>query len=402
MPLSGNHRQSPHCLIFDPIPFNGGSKMASYEIVRQSLKAGVRFTVLSCDPKSWYRTSLHSHDQLDLVSFTAPRKLALATKGWAFWCKQLYFWLLLSRYLLTYRGVTQLAGISGPGVDMALYGCHFLFRLPVIQFIHGPVAESLSIGYCLTRANKTFFLESCLPSMKQAMSRFLNKTVHQDCGDTLAEHSITPPRYVRFSNGLSEKHWPTPCSYKRPRLFWAASTLKWKGLDQLLEAIRLVPDKHKLHCDICYIRPNNIALAQSEVHVNIPNVSWYEQPHDLDHIRAQCSLFVSTSKNEPFGLSILEALAAGLCVLIPSDNAYWDTHLTHEVTCIKYSPESTASLVKAITELLIHPERIQRIGMAGQHYAKRYRAETCYHPIVTAFADQDGKVAANNPTRQLG
>lgn len=53
MSVSSPQHSHSHCLIFDPIPFNGGSKIATAEIVRQSLPAGTRFTVFSCDPQSW-------------------------------------------------------------------------------------------------------------------------------------------------------------------------------------------------------------------------------------------------------------------------------------------------------------------------------------------------------------
>lgn len=402
MSVSDKPSQPTHCLIFDPVPFHGGSKVASYEIIRQSLDAGACFTVLTCDPESWQQTSLSDHAQFHLATFFTPGKLGLATQGWAFWLKQLYFMLLLGLHLLRHRGITRLVGISGPGVDMALYGCRLLFRLPVIQFVHGPVSDSRSVGYCLTRADTTFYLDSCLPSIKHAIRRFLDNTVHQGCGEALAEFALTQPHYVSFTNGLSQQQWPTPCHYQQPRLFWAASTLRWKGLDHLVAALQQLPDSCDLHSEICFIRPKNIALPQSRAPVNIPNVSWHQQPQDLDQIRARCSLFVSTSTHEPFGLSILESLAAGLCVLIPSDHAYWDTQLTHNVNCIKYTPHCAVSLANAISELLAQPEHLQRIGMAGQRYANRYRAESCYRPIASTLTAPNTPRVSHQPTRQIG
>lgn len=386
MSVSDTHSQPSHCLIFDPVPFNGGSKVASYEIVRQSLNAGVRFTVLTCDPDSWRKSSVSEHANFTLTTFKTPTKLALATYGWMFWLKQCYFLLILSMTLLKTRGVNRIVGLSGPGVDMAIYGCQKLFGLQLIQFIHGPVADSLSIGYCLTRADRTFYLESCLPSIKLSICRFLNRTVHKDCGDALTELNITAPHYLSFNNGLNEQQWPTPSQHTQPKLFWAASTLKWKGLDTLVEALQLMPTAKQPECEICFIRPKNISLPQSHAPIKLPNVTWHEQPSNLDQIRSQCSLFASTSSNEPFGLSILEALAAGLCVLIPSDNAYWDQQLTHGVNCIKYQPGDAASLAAAIGTMLAHPTRLKQIGITGKLFAKRYRAESCYQTIVDTLA----------------
>ena len=53
MSRSASPKSNGHFLIFDPVPFHGGSKMASFEIVRQSVPSGCVFTVLTCDPESW-------------------------------------------------------------------------------------------------------------------------------------------------------------------------------------------------------------------------------------------------------------------------------------------------------------------------------------------------------------
>ncbi|MBF4438182.1 glycosyltransferase, partial [Vibrio anguillarum] len=72
-------------------------------------------------------------------------------------------------------------------------------------------------------------------------------------------------------------------------------------------------------------------------------------------------LFVSTSQQEPFGLSILEALAAGMCVIIPEDNAYWDSLLTHELNCLKYAANDVSSLAETLHRAITEPHLAQRL-----------------------------------------
>jgi glycosyltransferase involved in cell wall biosynthesis len=133
--------------------------------------------------------------------------------------------------------------------------------------------------------------------------------------------------------------------------------------------------------------------------MSIPGVTWRRQPDNLDQVRAGCNIFVSTSSKEPFGLSILESLAAGLCVVIPQDSAYWDRQLINNINCIKYIPGSAESLAKAIQTLLDHPSRIRRIGTAGSFFAEHYRAESCYQHIVATLANPDGKPVVTDTGR---
>ncbi|MGL4418260.1 MAG: glycosyltransferase, partial [Plesiomonas shigelloides] len=109
---------------------------------------------------------------------------------------------------------------------------------------------------------------------------------------------------------------------------------------------------------------------------------WHEAPADLDAIRRSCSVFVSTSEREPFGLSVLEALAAGLCVLIPQDGAFWDQQLEHGVSCIKYRPMDAEDLALQLQTLALSPAQIQAIGLRGQSRAAAFRAEQTYAPVL--------------------
>jgi glycosyltransferase involved in cell wall biosynthesis len=115
-------------------------------------------------------------------------------------------------------------------------------------------------------------------------------------------------------------------------------------------------------------------------------VNWHENPSQLDQIRAGCEIFVSTSKNEPFGLSILESLAAGLAIIIPRDNAYWDRHLQEFKDCLKYQPGDAEDLALKILSLKQNPDLRRRLGRRGQLLARQYRAERVYLEIVRCLS----------------
>lgn len=384
---SHNESSVNHCLVFDPIPFFGGSKVATQEMLNQCNSNDVLFTVLTVNPSCWqHESSLNSH-QIKLIHLKLPQYLFSACHGGLFWIKQVYFALMLLITLCRVRHVNTAVGMSGPGIDMALYLIKPFYHFQLIQLIHGPVACSRSIGYCLAKADLVFALESVDFSVNAAFVQYFKWRVNGQSAKVFARFTLSSPRYQFFTNGISDTHWPTSCTYGEPRLFWAASLLKWKGLETLIDAGKRLAKTTPIPIEICYIKPERTALDISHAPVAIPYFSWHQNPRNLDEVRAQSNIFVSTSQNEPFGLSILEAMAAGMCVLIPRDDAYWDKILTHNVNCIKYQPNSSYDLFLAITRVIQSPDLIPILGRAAQTMANNnYRAELSYEKIVYAIS----------------
>ncbi len=371
--------------------------MASFEIVRQSIPSGCVFTVLTCDPESWRSAWPNETLPFTLATFRRPGALTDATSGWKYWLKHLYFMVMVMKCLLMHPRINTMIGISGPGVDMALYGCQKVVKRRLLQFIHGPVPCSRSVGYCLTQADRVYYLTSALPSIQQVINHYCNSWLPDTPDDVLSQHLLSSDTFHPFNNGLGRSQWPTPTRFATYDLFWAASLLKWKGLDTLIDALRLLPNHTALKSHICFIRPHHISLPQSQAPVSVAGVTWYDQPDHLDRIRASCGIFVSTSEHEPFGLSILEALAAGLCVVIPQDGAYWDQQLCNNVNCVKYPPNCSISLARTLMQLVSQPDIVRSIGHAGRHYAEHYRAETSYRPIVQYLAPKQAKETLTSP-----
>ena len=261
------------------------------------------------------------------------------------------------------------------------------------------MAASRTIGRCLLAADQIFCLDSSRSSLVPALARCLEKSPRRirnalargQCGDPLS----LLPQLFPLVNGLPRRCWPTPCQYRQPRLFWAASLLKWKGLDLLTDALRQIPPCRRPHGDICYIRPRGAALAQSLAPQAVDGIRWHQSPNNLDVLRAGANIFISTSTREPFGLSILEAMAAGHCVVLPADGAYWDRELVHDLDCIKYRPGDACDLAFRLQRLQRRPERIKAIGTVARLRARAYRAEHCYADFANAVLSLTPAVADN-------
>jgi len=330
-------------------------------------KRNTRVTVVTSDPGLWRDNWIQTSPLYE------PGFLARKDRGILYFLRHLVI-VVSVLYARVRHGKIDIAlGASGPGIDLSLYLARKVLSFKIIQLIHGPVATSRTIARALLAANTVFYLESTRESLVKALT-----TQHSRAR---ALQLLNETRFKPFANGLPLDNWPTTCNTDEPVIFWAASLLKWKGLETLLFALQSIPAAIRPISHICYIRPQGSNLATSKAPVEIENVTWHESPESLDSIRSQCSIFVSTSQQEPFGLSILEAMAAGHCVLIPADDAYWDRTLVDDTNCIKYAAGDANDLANKLFSLRRDTARIRRLGEAASKIARNYRAKTQYAAI---------------------
>ncbi|MFA0569573.1 glycosyltransferase family 4 protein [Vibrio gallaecicus] len=372
-----------HSLVYDPIPFAGGSKVATAEMLQSCHHSKTQFTILSADSDSWSKLSEHSNCRI----LSLPKwKFLTKTQGLGYWFAQLCLLSFILVTMLRVKRIDHAVGASGPGIDMAIYLAGFFSGYSIIQLVHGPVAQSRSIGYCLTKAFKVFYLKSSEQSIENAIYHYFILTNDPIQNQILARFSMDKEQFQPFNNGIAHCNWPSTSSFQSTRVLWAASLLKWKGLGVLLEAINPVHNKQSIETDICYIRPTSTEIGVSSLPENWANVSLYQSPSNLDQIRSQAGIFVSTSIEEPFGLSILEALAAGLSVVIPEDGAYWDKVLTHGINCMKYSPRSATALRDTLNTLTHSSSLRASLAIEAKKIASDYHAEYCYADICQSLS----------------
>ncbi|WP_246876813.1 glycosyltransferase family 4 protein [Aeromonas sp. SrichE-2G] len=352
-------------VLVDPIPFRGGSKVATeamLEALSERMPA-MEHHVLTADHGSW-PSCRHHH-------LRVPALLRGRESGVGYLLKQGWQTLMILWLIWRLGEVRGLLAASGPGVDLCCYWAARFAGIPVVQLIHGPVGGSRLSARALWRASQVFYLEAARPSLLALMAH-------------LGQQDI-PVHWQPFINGLREADWPTATS-GGTGILWAASLLKWKGLETMLAAHQQLAEP-RVPLTVCYLQPRNILQPCSKPRPDLPDTRWHENPGNLDEIRAGCGIFVSTSHHEPFGLSILEAMAAGLCVVIPSDGAWWDRHLVEGVHCFKYQPNAPDDLARVLSELSDAPEAAGEVGNASRlHAMAHYHAADAYRGIIDHMA----------------
>jgi glycosyltransferase involved in cell wall biosynthesis len=99
-------------------------------------------------------------------------------------------------------------------------------------------------------------------------------------------------------------------------------------------------------------------------------VFWGDQD-DISELLAQVQVAALISRHEGFGLSLVEAMSAGLPV-IASDTGGIAEVVVHGKTGLLVPPENEARLAEAIELLVVDPLRRKAMGNAG---LARYRAK---------------------------
>ena len=361
-------KQRKHLLVLDPTAFAGGSKVATATLLNTLDPDKIVVTVLSADPQSWRKTTYQC------LHLYQPKCLSRREQGLPYFLRHSFIALCIIFARLRRGRIDIALGASGPGVDLALFLVKPWLGFRLVQMVHGPVARSRTIARCLRVADQVHYLESSKDSLLSALS--IDQASRQEC---------LGQQFSPLPNALDPTCWPTPCQRQTPVVFWAASLLKWKGLDILLHALQGMTTKQRPPSHICYIQPVDCALPVSRAPISISGVHWHENPHQLDALRSSANIFVSTSVMEPFGLSILEAMAAGHCVLIPADGAHWDRTLSDNVNCIKYRAADAEDLSAKLLALSHDMVQIVRLGKAAAKMASNYRADSQFATIKNSL-----------------
>jgi glycosyltransferase involved in cell wall biosynthesis len=120
------------------------------------------------------------------------------------------------------------------------------------------------------------------------------------------------------------------------------------------------------------------ALRRSSAVTVRPPIEWERREAAF----AQASAILVTSRSEPFGMVVLEAMQAGVPVLYPRTSGAADALKSG----IRIDPEATAAVADALTELLTRPELWEDVVRAQLAEIAAYAERNHALPIEAAWA----------------
>lgn len=262
-------------------------------------------------------------------------------------------------------------------------------RVPVLGFLQG----------------EDSFLDSLLPEYRGEAWRLLSNDVAEldGCiapsryfGDLMAERLKIPPHEIHHHpNGITlDGFEPSQESPTIPVLGYLARLSPLKGLDLLIDSfieLKRENDFSELRLAIAggmtaedkpFVEEQRRKLTQAGLQKEYsmqPNLSRVEK---LDFLKKLSVFSVPARYPEAFGLYVVEAMAAGVPVVLPHDGAFPEIVETTGGGSL-YDKHSNGALSGALGEMLGDLRQARAIGQRGHHgVVARYSNEVLARDLV--------------------
>jgi glycosyltransferase involved in cell wall biosynthesis len=158
-----------------------------------------------------------------------------------------------------------------------------------------------------------------------------------------------------------------PSSATQPALLYAGRLVRWKGVEYLLDALRLISPPARLW--IAGEGPYEGELRARAERLGIAGrVTWLGKVEQRDLAalyRSSAMLVASSFVNETFGMALCEAMACERPV-VASDFGGFREVVDDGVTGLLVRPQDPRAIAAAINRLLASPDEAREMGKAGR------------------------------------
>ncbi len=231
-----------------------------------------------------------------------------------------------------------------------------LHNRPILWYVFSPARELWDL-YEETRANTVPFLTRPLYDWWVQRNRAKNLSLLSHMDGIIATSETVQARIKKFF------HYEAPIIY--PPIdtslyhndgdhgYWLSVNrlIGHKRVDVQVEAFRQMPEEQLLIVG-SYEQSLHFRKYASRIRHSLPaNIqikSWIDD-ETLRKLYARCRGFITTSHNEDFGLTVLEAMASGKPVIASDEGGYRETVI--DGTGIRIAPVTQQNLICAIREL---------------------------------------------------
>lgn len=223
--------------------------------------------------------------------------------------------------------------------------------------------------------------------------------------DQLADYGVDASRIVVVLNGVNaEKYHLSDVDRDRTSLLTIERLSKRKGQDTILRAFQHVHEQApETHLHILGKGPAREDLEELSRRLDISDAMTFHGYVDTDRkvrLMNESALFVFVSRQEGFGLVLLEAMAAGLPVVATKLPVYEDffTNEKHGRLVLEQNPQKLAN---SIADLLQNKEEMKNIRSANVQTAQNFSWQTTIEHIeevLHRMADNREPIAVNTTT----
>lgn len=170
------------------------------------------------------------------------------------------------------------------------------------------------------------------------------------------------------------------CKFRKFGEFWLSVNRIYphKRIELQVEAFRALP-KEKLVIVGGWMKGDHAAGYAKKIFKNLPeNVKYIGEvgEKELEELYGECKAFITTSMNEDFGMTPLEAMSAGKAVVAVNEGGYKETVLNGKTGCLVNSDKE--SIINAIKEISKNPKKYKK---ACQRQARKFSVENFIRKI---------------------
>jgi glycosyltransferase involved in cell wall biosynthesis len=374
-------------VIGDLAPFSGGPAKAGFEMARAVARLGHEVAIYTTDfgqPPEAPREQLRDGVRLRFFPLAAPR-IWLAS-----WAMRAALQRDLPGFNLLHIHSLYLFH------DWAAGGLALRLRKPYIVRPHGTLDPYIfqrrrlkKILFDLWFQNRVLARAAAIHYTAEEEMRLASPFVHGAPG-VVIPNGLDPADYARLpARGSFRKQHPE-IGDRRILLFLGRINFK-KGLDILAASVGRLA-REDLHLVIAgpdggYLAETKRFVAAAGIESRTSFVGMLQGEAKLGAF-VDASLFLLPSYSENFGISVIEAMACGLPVVISENVNIWREVVADGAGLA--APCDAADFASRIAELIDDPARLARMGEAGRaSVAKRYdwasigkRLEAVYAAIV--------------------
>ncbi len=232
---------------------------------------------------------------------------------------------------------------------------------PNIWYVHSPIREIWDL-YEYTRSHTVPFLFRPAFDAWVYKNRRLNRQYVREVNRIVTNSENTADRVMRYLGKNARVIYPPvdifEYSWKRNGDFWLSVNrlISHKRIEIQMEALRALPDQ-KLTIVGSYEHSRHFTSYAKAMHrikpPNVTIVSWINQSR-LRELYATCKGLIVTAKDEDFGLTPVEAMAAGKPVIAPREGGFRESVIDGVTGMLidTITPQKIVHAMRAINDTL--------------------------------------------------
>ncbi|MEK7991877.1 MAG: glycosyltransferase family 4 protein [Thiotrichaceae bacterium] len=267
-------------------------------------------------------------------------------RGLAVHCFSSYFHLISLIRRLTAEQKQFVFMSTGVRYSLILWGWNLLYRRKVIhlQMVHGGADEWHSYGrkWLLNPFCVTFIVNSEFVYQKLRYYRVKANKIK------LIENFLTEQQVIN-----SPKHPPFTTENSLQNIIIVSRIDPLKRVDLLLKAICYEPRLKKLRFKV-FGTGTELPTLRRQGMICCPNVQFCSYTDDISHAIANADLLLHLCPSEPFGLAVLEAMAARVPVLVPNTGGVASL-VQHEISGFQFQANDIKHLAQTLLDLSRKP-----------------------------------------------